>query len=164
MNKKLLPLKEERDTDPQGRGYAAMTPEAVAADINEKRFELNVECFITDRTLAGLFGNKRRGQIMTALLALTTAGIPEIEATPADIQWIYDQLTVRTLDPPGLDVGNLETRQTLTYLGDREDFDLTPAEATTLCNMGRRYESTADRLGYQDRGVSAEWILRVRGL
>jgi len=38
MNSDLILLKIEHDTDPESRGYAAMTPESVASDLNDQRY------------------------------------------------------------------------------------------------------------------------------
>lgn len=148
MNSLLIPLKTEYDTDPLGRGYASMSADEAAADLNERRYSESVEYWITDRWLDHKLGLSRSVEIMTVLETANTS------LSRRACELLKDRAS------GGIDVGSPETQNAIDLLA--LGGILTAAEAEKIKAFGVIMKSRAEQIGYS-REISAEWILRVRG-
>jgi hypothetical protein len=147
MNPSLKKLADELATDPESRGYASMTAEQAATDLNEPRYLIVKEAWLNERTLFALFGATRATEIMDGLQA----------STDSLSQRVYGMLMDR--GSGGIDVGHAQTR------GMVGSFVLsgliTQAEANQILALAETYQSRAKQIGYS-QGVTEQMVLRVR--
>jgi hypothetical protein len=146
MNPSLKKLADELATDPESRGYASMTAEQAATDLNEPRYLIVKEAWLNERTLFALFGATRATEIMDGL-----------QAAPDSLsQRVYGMLMDR--GSGGIDVGHAQTR------GMVGSFVLsgliTQTEADQILALAEDYQSRAQQIGYST--VTEQMILRVR--
>jgi hypothetical protein len=147
MNPSLKKLADELTTDPEERGYSTMTAAQAAADLNEPRYVETFERFISMRTLAGALGVAKALQIVEAIRS---------QNTPESL-WIADQLETVQAES-GLDISHPENTAYVNAL--IAGGIVTQAQADQILDLGRRYQSRAQQIGYST--VTEQMILRVR--
>lgn len=146
LNANLQPLLAELTADPEGRGYSAMTPEQVAADLNESRYVTLSERMISERTLFAVLGSERATAVLDAL-----------EAMPDRVMArIYRMLT--DVSSGGVDIALPEAR------GMIDQFAagglLTGNEAEAIKSLAETRQSRAQQIGYSE--ITAAMVERCR--
>lgn len=146
LNANLQPLLAELTADPEGRGYAAMIPEQVAADLNEPRYVTLSERMISERTLFAVLGAERATAVLDAL-----------EAMPDRVmQRICRMLT--DVSAGGVDIALPESQ------GMIDQFAvvglLTTGEAAAIKALAETKTSRAQQIGYSE--ITAAMIERCR--
>ena len=146
INANLQPLLAELTADPEGRGYAALTPEQVVADLNEPRYVTLSELMISERTLFAVLGAERATAVLDAL-----------EAMPDRVmQRICRMLT--DVSAGGVDIALPESQ------GMIDQFAvvglLTSAEAAAIKALAENKTSRAQKIGYNE--ITAAMIERCR--
>ena len=146
LNANLQPLLAELTADPEGRGYTSMTPEQVAADLNDSRYVTLSERMISERTLFAVLGAER-----------AMAVLDELEAMPDRVmQRICRMLT--DVSAGGVDIALPESR------GMIDQFAagglLTAAEAAAIKALAETRQSRAQKIGYNE--ITAAMVERCR--
>ena len=146
INANLQPLLAELTADPEGRGYAALTPEQVVADLNEPRYVTLSELMISERTLFAVLGAERATAVLDAL-----------EAMPDRVmQRICRMLT--DVSAGGVDIALPESQ------GMIDQFAvvglLTSAEAAAIKTLAETQTSRAQQIGYSE--ITAAMVERCR--
>lgn len=146
LNANLQPLLTELTADPEGRGYAALTPEQVVADLNEPRYVTLTERMISERTLFAVLGAERATAVFDAL-----------EAMPDRVmQRICRMLT--DVSAGGVDISLAEAR------GMIDQFAagglLTGDEASAIKALAETRQSRAQQIGYSE--ITAAMVERCR--
>ncbi len=146
LNSSLQPLFAELTTDPEKRGYAAMTTEQAAADLNDPRYVTLSERMISERTLFAVLGAERATAVLDAL-----------EAMPDRVMArIYRMLT--DVSAGGVDISLAEAR------GMIDQFAagglMTAEEASAIKAMAETKTSRAQQLGYSE--ITAAMVERCR--
>lgn len=146
LNANLQPLLAELTDDPEGRGYSAMTPDQVAADLNDPRYVTLSERMISERTLFSVLGAER-----------ATAVLDDLEAMPDRVMArIYRMLT--DVSAGGVDIALPEAR------GMIDQFAagglLTGSEAAAIKALAENKTSSAQQIGYSE--ITAAMVERCR--
>ena len=146
LNANLQLLLAELTADPDGRGYAAMTTEQVAADLNDPRYVLLTERMISERTLFAVLGAERATAVLDAL-----------EDMPDRVmQRICRMLT--DVSAGGVDISLAEAR------GMIDQFAagglLTDAESAAIKALAENKTSRAQQIGYSE--ITAAMVERCR--
>lgn len=140
-------LKEEHDTDPLGRGYADMTPQQVADDMNTAYRSKVSPLVATSRTLMARLDPADAAAILDAF----------DEDTDRIVQW-----TMRHVTGDGVDLGNDNTRAQIQELANRGT--LTQEQADALLDLAVVSMTRAEELRVLGRSpkVGDGHIERVR--
>lgn len=144
----LTSLAAELADDPAGRGYAGLTAEQAAADLNEIRYITLHERMVTDRTLFAVLGAETATTLLDDLAA---------SSDPVTTR-VYGMLTDRSSG--GVDIGTEMARGMIA--GFVTSGLLTADQAATIMALGENHKSRAQQLGF-NRPISAEWVKRCRG-
>lgn len=146
LNANLQPLLAELTTDPEERGYATLTPEQVAADLNNPRYVTLTERMISERTLFAVLGAERATAVLDAL-----------EAMPDRVmQRICRMLT--DVSAGGVDIALPEARGMIDQfaLGGL----LTADEALAIKALAETHQSRAQQIGYSE--ITTAMVERCR--
>lgn len=144
LNENLKPLLAELTADPEGRGYTSMTPEQVAADLNDSRYVTLSERLISERTLFALLGAERATAVLDAL-----------EATPDRVmQRVCRMLT--DVSAGGVDISLAEARGMIDQFA--ASGLLTDAESAAIKALAENKTSRAQQIGYSE--ITAAMIER----
>ena len=146
LNADLQPLLAELTDDPEGRGYAAMIPAQVVADLNDLRFVTLSERMISERTMFAVLGAERATAVLDAL-----------EAMPDRVmQRICRMLT--DVSAGGVDITLPESRGMIDQFA--ASGLLTAAEAAAIKALAETKTSRAQQLGYSE--ITAAMVERCR--
>ena len=146
LNANLQPLLAELTIDPEGRGYAALTPEQVVADLNDPRYVTLTESMISERTLFAVLGAERATAVLDAL-----------EAMPDRVMArIYRMLT--DVSSGGVDIALPEARGMIDQFA--ASGLLTASEAAAIKALAENKASRAQALGYNE--ITAAMVERCR--
>jgi len=146
LNANLQPLLAELTADPEERGYSAMTPEQVAADLIDPRYVTLSERMISERTLFAVLGAERATAVLDAL-----------EAMPDRVmQRICRMLT--DVSAGGVDIALREARGMIDQFA--ASGLLTGDEAAAIKALAETRQSRAQQLGYSE--ITAAMVERCR--
>lgn len=146
LNANLQPLLAELTADPEGRGYAVLTPEQVAADLNESRYVTLSERMISERTLFAVLGAERATAVLDAL-----------EAMPDRVMArIYRMLT--DVSAGGVDIALPESRGMIDQFATGGL--LTGDESAAIKALAENKTSRAQQIGYSE--ITAAMVERCR--
>jgi len=126
-------LETELTTDDEGRGYAAMTPEAVLADLEELRYP--GECRATILAVAAELGRDVARKLASSMQAAA-------ESDPL-IREVLENVRSAT----GIDVGHAETRAALDEMALTPSLDLASDDAAAIKGLADNRRSRLDVLG-----------------
>jgi len=146
LNANLQPLLAELTADPEGRGYAALTPEQVAEDFNEPRYVTLSERMISERTLFAVLGAERATAVLDALEAMTDRVMQRICRMLTDVS------------AGGVDIALPEARGMIDQFA--ASGLLTADEATAIKALAETHQSRAQQIGYRE--ITAAMVERCR--
>ena len=126
-------MNTELTTDPEGRGYATMTPEAALQDLCEPRYP--GECRVTILTVAADLGRDVARRLAASMQAAATVDPLMVEMLAV----------ARIAD--GIDVGHAETQAALDEMAANTDLDLTADDAAAIKALADNQRSRLDVLG-----------------
>jgi hypothetical protein len=131
-------LKSELTVDPLGRGYAAMTAEHAAENLNTAdRTRVIAETFVNAKTLYSRLGAVAAETVIQKLEAGAASDSPFAPVLKRAVQWILPS-------EEGIDVGNAVTRGLLDQLAGPL---LTAEEAAAIKAIAEETVSRATELG-----------------
>lgn len=133
-------LRDEIVQDPLGRGYAAMTPQQLAASLNAKDREAVRPYTITRRGVSAVFGVQRAAEVRKKM--------EEIAANPVDPMQAVMREILFLLDHDGIDLAHRDAPVMLSVLVQRGI--ITAEESRTLLDLTKEYISRAAELGITD--------------
>lgn len=136
-NEQYAVLTDELRNDPLGIGYANMTDEDVAASLNEPRYSVPTQRFITWRAIAAVLDDDEYAAVKAALNQLAQAS-PKV----ADMIPFLSQATGDDGTGGGIDFGNTGVRAMIQALPG-----VSEAAKGKLLALGERPASRAEILG-----------------
>lgn len=146
LNANLQTLLAELTADPEGRGYSAMTPEQVAADLNDPSYVTLSERMISERTLFAVLGSERATAVLDALEAMPDRVIQRICRMLTDVS------------AGGVDIALAEARVMIDQFA--ASGLLTADEATAIKALAETRQSRAQQIGYSE--ITAAMVERCR--
>ena len=136
-NEQYAVLTDELRNDPLGVGYANMTDEEVAASLNEPRYSVPTQRFITWRAIAAVLDDDEYAAVKSALNQLAQAS-PKV----ADMIPFLSQATGDDGTGGGIDFGNAGVRAMIQALPG-----VSEAAKGKLLALGEQPASRAEILG-----------------
>ena len=136
-NEQYAVLTDELRNDPLGVGYANMTDDEVAASLNEPRYSVPTQRFITWRAIAAVLDDAEYAAVKTSLNQLA-----QVSPKVADMIPFLSQATGDDGTGGGIDFGNADVRAMIQALpGVSEE------TKRKLLALGERPASRAEILG-----------------
>ena len=136
-NEEYAILVNELQADPLGVGYANMTDDEVAASLNEPRYSVPTQRFITWRAIAAVLDDAEYTATKTALNQLAQVSPKVADMLPFLLQATGDDGT-----GGGIDFGNADVRAMIQALPG-----VSEAAKGKLLALGERPASRAEILG-----------------
>jgi hypothetical protein len=131
-----MDLETELTTDPEGRGYASMTPEAALLDLQELRY--SGECRVTILNVASELGRAIAGRLAASM------------QTAAETDPLMAEMLAVVRTATGIDVGHDEARAAIDEMAANPNLELTADDTEAIKGLAAGRNS---RLGVLGLGV-----------